>query len=127
RLGAQAGVGWYRYPGGGGKVVDPLLEDMMVEEAYFARQPRRAFTAEDITARLLLAVTNGAFALLGAGDAAEIDLAAIEGLGLPRDRPGPIALARECGAAGVLARIEALSPEDPGFWRPAPALRAEAG
>ncbi|MEP3629558.1 MAG: 3-hydroxyacyl-CoA dehydrogenase family protein, partial [Hyphomicrobiales bacterium] len=37
RLGKKVGVGWYRYPGGGGAVIDPLLEDLIVEEAHFAK------------------------------------------------------------------------------------------
>ncbi len=36
RLGRKAGVGWYRYPGGGGKVIDPLIDDLISEEAHFA-------------------------------------------------------------------------------------------
>ncbi|MFK5997198.1 MAG: 3-hydroxyacyl-CoA dehydrogenase family protein [Rhodobacterales bacterium] len=41
RLGKKSGVGWYRYPGGGGAVIDPLLEDMIIEESYFAKVSRR--------------------------------------------------------------------------------------
>lgn len=36
RLGRKASVGWYRYPGQGGAVEDPLVEDMAEEEAHFA-------------------------------------------------------------------------------------------
>ncbi|MCX7558596.1 hypothetical protein OS190_03395 [Sulfitobacter sp. F26204] len=36
RMGKSGGVGYYRYPGGGGAVVDPLIEDLILEEAWFA-------------------------------------------------------------------------------------------
>jgi 3-hydroxyacyl-CoA dehydrogenase len=35
RMGKQGGVGYYRYPGGGGAVIDPLIEDLIREEAWF--------------------------------------------------------------------------------------------
>ncbi len=41
RLGRKASVGWHRYPGQGGAVADPLVEDMAEEEAHFAGWPRR--------------------------------------------------------------------------------------
>ncbi len=52
RLGRKIGVGWYRYPGGGGKVEDPLVEDMAVEEARFAELPRVTLQAETIRSRV---------------------------------------------------------------------------
>ena len=42
RMGKIGGVGHYRYPGGGGAVIDPLIEDLILEEAYFAKQIRTA-------------------------------------------------------------------------------------
>ena len=36
RMGKKGGVGFYRYPGGGGAVIDPLIEDLIREEAWFA-------------------------------------------------------------------------------------------
>ena len=36
RLGRKTSVGWHRYPGQGGAVEDPLVEDMAEEEARFA-------------------------------------------------------------------------------------------
>lgn len=58
RHGRTAGVGWYRYPGGGGRVIDPLIEDMAREEAHFAgHRPRRVLPAE-IRTRLLAAMGN---------------------------------------------------------------------
>ena len=40
RIGKPGGVGYYRYPGGGGAVIDPLIEDMFREEAWFAGDDR---------------------------------------------------------------------------------------
>lgn len=40
RMGKIGGVGYYRYPGGGGAVIDPLIEDLILEEAWFAKVTR---------------------------------------------------------------------------------------
>lgn len=40
RMGKIGGVGYYRYPGGGGAVIDPLIEDLILEEAWFAKVAR---------------------------------------------------------------------------------------
>ncbi len=52
RWGRSTGVGWYRYPGGGGPVEDPLVEDLAAEEAHFAKWDRRDVSAPDIVASL---------------------------------------------------------------------------
>ena len=68
RMGKIGGVGHYRYPGGGGAVIDPLIEDLILEEAYFAKQIRTAMDdgalVEHLNAALAQsiedAVSNGA-------------------------------------------------------------------
>ena len=40
RMGKKGGVGHYRYPDGGGAVIDPLIEDLILEEAWFAKVAR---------------------------------------------------------------------------------------
>lgn len=60
RLGRAGGVGWYRYPGGGGRVIDPLIEDLAREEAYFAGHAVRAISPQDIRDRLLGALATAA-------------------------------------------------------------------
>ena len=40
RMGKSGGVGYYRYPGGGGAVIDPLIEDLILEEAWFGKVTR---------------------------------------------------------------------------------------
>jgi 3-hydroxyacyl-CoA dehydrogenase len=41
KLGRKTSAGWYRYPGGGGKVEDPIVADLAIEEAHFAEYPAR--------------------------------------------------------------------------------------
>ena len=67
RLGKKVGVGWYRYPGGGGAVIDPLLEDLIVEEARFAKVERRAFTDQEIVSRVVSTLTEEAKLILENG------------------------------------------------------------
>jgi 3-hydroxyacyl-CoA dehydrogenase len=48
RVGKIGGVGFYRYPGGGGAVIDPLIEDLILEEARFAKIQRTELTDDQI-------------------------------------------------------------------------------
>lgn len=52
RLGKKAGWGFYRYPGGGGAVIDPLIEDLILEEAWFAKHSRTALEGDALVAKL---------------------------------------------------------------------------
>lgn len=75
RVGKVGGWGYYRYPGGGGAVIDPLLEDLIDEEAHFAGLVRSNITDADIVARMT-SVLQGvppdlARAAVGAPEAAE--------------------------------------------------------
>ena len=63
RIGRALGWGWYRYPGGGGRVIDPLTEDLAKEESRFARVPTRDFGREEILETLTLALLVEARAL----------------------------------------------------------------
>ncbi len=64
RLGKIAGVGWYRYPGGKGKVEDPLLEDLIREEAHFAGIIQQSCTPDDIVEEILQALHEEALAIV---------------------------------------------------------------
>ena len=126
RLGWKTAVGWYRYPGGEGKVIDPLVEDLIREEAHFARVIRRTYSHADIRDRLLCALINEAAAILEegiAGKPADIDLVTVHGIGFPRARDGLMFYADEIGAAAVLEMIEEFAREDPVAWKAAPLLR----
>ncbi|MEQ3708024.1 MAG: 3-hydroxyacyl-CoA dehydrogenase family protein [Tateyamaria sp.] len=52
RLGKKGGWGYYRYPGGGGAVIDPLIEDLILEEAHFAKRARQELEGSDLVTRL---------------------------------------------------------------------------
>ncbi len=85
RLGRKVGVGWYRYPGGGGKVEDPLVEDMAIEEARFAGLPRVDLDAGTIRERVIAVLRLEAVRMLETGglSAGEIDGIAQLAIGTP--------------------------------------------
>lgn len=58
RMGKVGGVGYYRYPGGGGAVIDPLIEDLILEEAWFAKIVRSEMADADIVNRLNSALAD---------------------------------------------------------------------
>lgn len=127
RLGRKTSVGWYRYPGGGGKVEDPLIEDLIAEESHFAKVERRQFSADEIRRRLVLAMINEAAAILDEGiaqSAADIDLVTVFGYGFPRWRGGLMHHADTLGPASVLADLRELEQEDPVVWKPSAAIVA---
>ena len=129
RLGKKVGVGWYRYPGGGGAVVDPLLEDLIRDEAHFAKVTRRSFDAEEIRHRLLLAMINEAADILHEGIAASadaIDLVTVHGYGFPRWRGGLMHYAESLGYPRLVADLQALATEDPVAWKVSKGLLALA-
>jgi 3-hydroxyacyl-CoA dehydrogenase len=120
RLGRKVGVGWYRYPGGGGAVVDPLLEDLVREEAYFAKVTRCEYSHDEIRTRLVFAMINEAADLLEEGiaeSARDIDLISIRDLGFPRSRGGLLSYADEIGPETVLWQIKEFAREDPVAWK----------
>lgn len=68
RVGKIGGVGWYRYPGGGGAVIDPLIEDLIREEARFATvEEAPPLAPAEIARRLALAVLVGVVGALPGG------------------------------------------------------------
>lgn len=129
KLGKKVGAGWYRYPGGGGKVEDPIVADLALEEAHFAKVTRCEYTEEEITDRLLLAMINEAADILGEGIAAstrDIDLVTVFGYGFPRWRGGLMTYADTLGAKTIVRQLETLEQEDPIAWRISPVLRKVA-
>jgi 3-hydroxyacyl-CoA dehydrogenase len=85
RIGRALGWGWYRYPGGGGRVIDPLIEDLAREEARFARIAPDPMPRAAILARLqqVMIAEMQALAQDGVSPGA-IALAARLGLGWPQ-------------------------------------------
>ena len=125
KLGKKVGAGWYRYPGGGGKVEDPIVADLALEEAHFAGIERTEYSEDEIVERLVLAMINEAADVLAEGiaqSAADIDLVTVFGYGFPRWRGGLMHYADTLGVAHVVERITALQSEDPVAWKLSPVL-----
>ncbi|WP_170789410.1 enoyl-CoA hydratase-related protein [Ruegeria lacuscaerulensis] len=125
KLGKKVGAGWYRYPGGGGKVEDPIVADLALEEAHFAKITRCDYAVDEIMDRLLSAMINEAVALLDEGiatSAREIDCASVTELGFPRWRGGLMHYADTIGAKTLLARLETYAQEDSLAWAVSPSL-----
>jgi 3-hydroxyacyl-CoA dehydrogenase len=123
KLGKKTGAGWYRYPGGNGKVEDPIVADLALEEAHFAGITRTDYGPDEIRHRLVLAMINEACDILHEGiaeSAADIDLVTVFGYGFPRWRGGLMHHADTLGPPAVLAGLQALAAEDPVAWRPSP-------
>lgn len=120
RLGRSVGVGWYRYPGGGGAVIDPLMEDMAVEEAHFAGIKPTVLTDAAAADALILGLLNAAADLCADKrmTITEIDRISHYKLGLP-------GLARRLEKIGVKAlqsRLTELQRIDTALWKPSSAL-----
>ena len=125
KLGRKAGAGWYRYPGGGGKVEDPIVADLVIEEARFAGVERTEMNEDQIRERLLLAMINEACDILHEGiatSAKDIDLVTLFGYGFPRWRGGLMHFADTLGPAFILSKLEELNRHDPVIWKPSEAL-----
>jgi 3-hydroxyacyl-CoA dehydrogenase len=125
KLGKKVGAGWYRYPGGGGKVEDPIVADLALEEAHFAGITRTEYSEPEITERLLLAMINEAADVLADGiaaSAADIDLVTVFGYGFPRWRGGLMHYADTLGPAHIVERLGELAREDPVAWKISPVL-----
>jgi len=121
RMGKSAGVGWYRYPGGGGAVIDPLVEDLVREEAWFAEVSPRSFGAEEMQEQLVLALIHEGATMLADGTAEtarDIDTVSREGLGFPARLGGVIAHADALGVDRVAQALTPLAVEDPVVWTP---------
>ncbi len=120
KLGRRTGAGWYRYPGGNGKVEDPIVADLAVEEAHFAGISRVDYSEPEIEERLVLAMINEAADILHEGiaqNARDIDLVTVFGYGFPRWRGGLMHYADQLGVPQIVKRLQVLAQEDPLVWR----------
>lgn len=126
RQGHAAGVGWYRYPGGGGAVEDPLLEDLIAEESYFAKISREEIAPADLYSRLVLAQMAEALRMLDlcpGVSPAQIDRLSAAGLGRPT---GLLSLAQAMGARELAGELRQLESDASGFWSPVARLSKAA-
>lgn len=121
KLGKKTGAGWYRYPGGKGKVEDPIVADLALEESHFEKRTRTDYTADEIRHRLALAMINEAADILSEGiaqSAQDIDLVTVFGYGFPRWRGGLMCHADTLGPKKILSDLKELCAEDPLVWQP---------
>lgn len=119
RVGKKAGVGWYRYPGGGGAVIDPLVEDLTREEAWFAGIRQREIGAAELLETVLLAMIHEGALMLADGTArtaADIDLVSVAGLGFPADRIGAMSHGDAKGMTWITERLGVLSRRNSVAW-----------
>ena len=107
-------------------MIDPLVEDLCREEAYFAGVATRVFDADTLRLRILLALMNEAGWMVENGVApADLDLISVRVLGVPADCGGIATFADQLGAQNILRALRVLQQEDPAMWRPAPCFAAE--
>ena len=108
RLGQKSGAGFYRYDSDSRRgTLDPLLEAMI---AKLGSKPKRAFTEEEITSRLFLAMLVEAIHALSETIVEEpetIDISLILGTGFPTARRGLLRWADTLGAKKIVAALEA--------------------
>ena len=125
RLGKKCSVGWYRYPDGQGKVEDPVVIDLVVEESRFAKVKRRTFTQNEIRERLVTAMIDEASDILEDGSAQspkDIDLVTVHGYGFPKWRGGLMYHADQIGLTRIVKTLKRLEQDDPIVWKPSAGL-----
>jgi 3-hydroxyacyl-CoA dehydrogenase / enoyl-CoA hydratase / 3-hydroxybutyryl-CoA epimerase / enoyl-CoA isomerase len=119
RLGQKSGAGFYRYDSDTRKgTLDPVLEAMI---AKLGSKLKRAFTEEEITNRLFLAMLVEAIHALSetiVGEPETIDTSLILGTGFPTARRGLLRWADTLGAKKIVAALEAYGPLGPRFRAP---------
>ena len=97
RFGQKTGKGWYDYSAGGRKgVPDPIVEQIIVEEAAAKVIVRRAISEAEIIERITGAMIDEGRKILDQGiaiRASDIDIVMILGYGFPRWRGGPMFMA----------------------------------
>ncbi|ANB34019.1 3-hydroxyacyl-CoA dehydrogenase [Rhodovulum sulfidophilum] len=122
REGYLAGRGYYRYVAGGAAEPDPQVAEIVAAaREVLAVGTLRDFAEAEIQARVLAGMVQAGAALLrrgGVSSAAELDLAAVHGLGVARWRGGPMRAADEAGLLSVRKTLRALAAERPrgGIW-----------
>ncbi|AXI45012.1 hypothetical protein C1J03_02570 [Sulfitobacter sp. SK012] len=117
RHGRAVGVGWYRYPGGGGAVIDPLIEDMIVEEAYFAKLRRGVLLDKDAVHYLTLGLACAGAGLIADGTAssgADVDALCAALAGLPPQ--GCMAVIAGIPIKEVERTLDVFATDDLALW-----------
>nr|WP_322865965.1 enoyl-CoA hydratase-related protein [Aquicoccus sp. G2-2]MEA1113236.1 enoyl-CoA hydratase-related protein [Aquicoccus sp. G2-2] len=124
RSGRAAGKGIFTYAAGGGAAAEPDEEGDAIVLGW--RGPQEAsLSAEEIRRRIWSTLFSEGLMLLQEGRAAsadDIDLAALEALGLPRASGGPMKAAEIRGLIAVRRELKAWNAEEPAFWQPSTLL-----
>ena len=133
RKGLKVGKGIYTYePGNRTPIPDPIVDEIILEEAEKAGIARREVPAEEVVDRCILALANEGAHILDEGialRACDIDVVYNYGYGFPRYRGGPMHFADAMGLKTVLEKLEGFKEQDPDNWDISPLLRrlAEEG
>ncbi len=121
RLGQRAGRGWYRYEKANRKPVrDPEIEALV--KGYSAEQgiERRAFSDDEIQARLVAVLVNEGARIVEEGIAAgpdDVDIVQVHGYGFPRWRGGPMHYGESVGLAEIARSMRQVADQSPGSWQ----------
>ncbi|MCX7380553.1 MAG: 3-hydroxyacyl-CoA dehydrogenase NAD-binding domain-containing protein [Alphaproteobacteria bacterium] len=133
RFGQKTSAGWYRYEKGDRTPhPDPIVADIIREEAAKLGNPPRSFSDEEILRRLLFASVNEACKILEEGIAfrsSDVDIMWLYGFGFPRYRGGLMHWADGIGVRDVYNQIAAWHQQYGERWAPSALLRrlAESG
>ncbi|WP_375229084.1 3-hydroxyacyl-CoA dehydrogenase family protein [Roseobacter sp. S98] len=130
RLGRSAGVGWYRYPGGGGLVVDPLVEDLLREEARFAGVCRSELEPQDLVQHLTAGMINvlaHRTDIQDPGTRQRLNTACVAAIGYPVSKGGLFDSVNNEGASALCQVLTGAEAPGGGAWPVAPVLRHLSG
>ncbi|MBL4750099.1 MAG: enoyl-CoA hydratase/isomerase family protein [Amylibacter sp.] len=96
RLGRKTGMGWYDYTNNPKGSQDPIVENLIINEAVRKGIIRQAFTSEKIIDIILTTMQQEGQKILDQGiaqNAQAIDVVMVNGYGFPRWRGGPMFMA----------------------------------
>ena len=112
RFGRKTGAGYYRYPDGGRRTVDPLVTDLIEQASRDAGRERRAIAAPEIVERALAAMASEAAFVIServANTPSDIDLVLTNGYGFPKHEGGAVFWARSQPPAALEAAFHRLA------------------
>ncbi len=133
RTGLKAGAGWYRYEKGDRTPhPDPVVAQVIREEAEKLGVQPRTFTSEEILHRLLFGSINEFCKILEEGKAiraSDLDVMWLHGFGFPRYRGGLMFWGDTIGAREIYNQIAVWHQRYGARWKPSELLRqtAESG
>ena len=112
RLGRKTNAGYYSYGEGGKAQVDETVHEVIAKARADKGIAMRTLDDDEIVRRAMLALVNEAALLLAEGvaeHATDVDVALVNGYGLPRWEGGPVFWARERGKAALGTDLDWLA------------------